>query len=78
MPDDVEAWFAAPGIDRHLVPTGATTMLGYGLMPYRPGRPGKSCIRCTSLDRIDTGGPTTLVRDAVAATAAGENAQSAG
>ena len=27
---------AAPGIDRQLVPTGSSTMLGYGLMPYRP------------------------------------------
>jgi hypothetical protein len=27
---------AAPGIDRQLVPVGSSTMLGYGLMPYRP------------------------------------------
>ena len=27
---------AAPGIDRQLVPVGASRMLGYGLMPYRP------------------------------------------
>ena len=27
---------AAPGIDRQLVPAGSTSMLGYGLMPYRP------------------------------------------
>ena len=26
----------APGIDRQLVPVGSSTMLGYGLMPYRP------------------------------------------
>lgn len=39
---------------------------------------GKSCIRFTSLDRVDTDELSTLVRDAVAATAAGENAYSAG
>ena len=38
---------------------------------------GKSCIRFTSLDRVDTDELSTLVRDAVAATAAGENAYSA-
>lgn len=27
---------AAPGIDRQLVPVGSQTMLGYGLMPYKP------------------------------------------
>ena len=27
---------AAPGFDRQLVPTGSTSLLGYGLMPYRP------------------------------------------
>ena len=27
---------AAPGIDRQLVPVGSGSMLGYGLMPYRP------------------------------------------
>jgi len=27
---------AAPGIDRQLVPAGSGSMLGYGLMPYRP------------------------------------------
>ncbi|MFW3171394.1 DUF1801 domain-containing protein [Geodermatophilus sp. CPCC 206100] len=27
---------AAPGIDRQLVPAGSQSMLGYGLMPYRP------------------------------------------
>ena len=112
---------AAPGIDRQLVPVGSTTMLGYGLMPYRPKSAkkttmwplislaaqkrhlslyvsavvdggylaesraerlgqvscGKSCIRFTSLDRVDTDELSTLVRDAVAATAAGENAYSA-
>ena len=108
---------AAPGIDRQLVPTGRSAMLGYGLMPYRPRSArqttmqplislaaqkrhlsvyvsavvdgcylaesraerlgtvscGKSCIRFTSLDRVDGGELSTLVRDAVAATAAGQN-----
>ncbi|TFV86011.1 DUF1801 domain-containing protein [Blastococcus sp. CT_GayMR16] len=112
---------AAPGIDRQLVPAGASAMLGYGLMPYRPRSAkettmwplialaaqkrhlslyvaavvdggylaetradrlgtvscGKSCIRFTSLDRVDTGALSELVRDAVAATAAGENGYSA-
>ena len=112
---------AAPGIDRQLVPVGATKMLGYGLMPYRPRSAkettswplislaaqkrhlslyvsavvdgaylaqsradrlgkvscGKSCIRFTSLDRVDTGELSALIRDAVAATASGENAYSA-
>ena len=27
---------AAPGIDRQLVPVGSQSMLGYGLMPYKP------------------------------------------
>ena len=27
---------AAPGLDRQLVPAGSQSMLGYGLMPYRP------------------------------------------
>jgi hypothetical protein len=112
---------AAPGIDRQLVPVGATAMLGYGLMPYRPRSAkettmwplialaaqkrhlslyvsavidggylaesradrlgtvscGKSCIRFTSLDRVDTDELSALVRDAVTATAAGENGYSA-
>ena len=112
---------AAPGIDRQLVPTGSTAMLGYGLMPYRPksakettswplialaaqkrhlslyvcavvdgqylaesraGRLGKvscgkSCVRFTSVDAIDADELSALVRDAVAATAAGDNAYSA-
>jgi hypothetical protein len=38
---------------------------------------GKSCIRFTSLDRVDTGALAALVRDAVASTAAGTNAYSA-
>lgn len=39
---------------------------------------GKSCIRFTSLDRVDTGALSDLVRDAVASTAHGRNAYSAG
>jgi Domain of unknown function (DU1801) len=113
---------AAPGIDRQLVPMGASAMLGYGLMPYKPKSAkettmwplialaaqkrhlslyvcavvdgaylaesradrlgkvscGKSCIRFTSLDTVDTDELTALVRDAVAATAAGDNAYTAG
>lgn len=38
---------------------------------------GKSCIRFNSLDRVDAGELAALVRDAVAATAAGTNAYSA-
>lgn len=111
----------APGIDRQLVPVGSSTMLGYGLMPYRPKSAktttmwplialaaqkrhlslyvcavvdgqylaearaerlgkvscGKSCVRFTSIDAIDADELTALVRDAVAATAAGDNAYSA-
>ena len=37
---------------------------------------GKSCIRFTSLDKVDAGELSTLIRDAVAATAAGDNAYS--
>jgi len=108
---------AAPGIDRQLVPTGSTAMLGYGMMPYRPrsakvttswpvialaaqkrhlslyvsavvdgqylaearagrlGRVscGKSCIRFSGLDAVDTTELTALLRDAVAATRDGSN-----
>ena len=39
---------------------------------------GKSCIRFTSLDRVDHGALTALLQDAVAATRAGGNAYSAG
>lgn len=39
---------------------------------------GKSCIRFTSLEKVDTEELGALVRDAVAATAAGDNAYSAG
>jgi hypothetical protein len=38
---------------------------------------GKSCVRFTSLDKVDTAEVSALVRDAVAATRAGENAYSA-
>lgn len=34
---------------------------------------GKSCIRFTSLDKVDTGELSALVRDAVTATSAGDN-----
>jgi hypothetical protein len=111
---------AAPGIDRQLVRAGSSSMLGYGLMPYRPrsatettrwplislaaqkrhislyvsavvdgeylaeqraarlGRVscGRSCVRFTSLDQVDAGELSALVRDAVAATAAGDNGYS--
>ena len=111
---------AAPGIDRQLVPAGSGSVLGYGLMPYRPRSAkesttwpliplaaqkrhlslyvcavvdgehlaesraaqlgkvscGKSCIRFTSLDRVDTVALDRLVRDAVASTAEGRNAYS--
>jgi hypothetical protein len=109
---------AAPGIDRQLVPMGSASMLGYGMMPYRPRSAtettswplialaaqkrhlslyvcavvdgaylaesraaelgkvscGKSCIRFSSLDRVDTVALDRLVRDAVASTAEGRNA----
>ncbi|TFV78250.1 DUF1801 domain-containing protein [Blastococcus sp. CT_GayMR19] len=38
---------------------------------------GKSCIRFTSLDRVDPDELSALVRDAVAVTAAGDNGYSA-
>ncbi|SFP57983.1 protein of unknown function (DU1801) [Geodermatophilus dictyosporus] len=109
---------AAPGLDRELVPAGSGTVLGYGLLPYRPrsareatrwplvslaaqkrhlslyvcavvdgaylpearaerlGRVscGRSCVRFTSLDRVDAGELAALVRDAAALTAGGGNA----
>ena len=39
---------------------------------------GKSCIRFSSLDRVDTVALDRLVRDAVASTAAGRNAYASG
>jgi uncharacterized protein YdhG (YjbR/CyaY superfamily) len=39
---------------------------------------GKSCIRFTSLDRVDRDELTALLQDAVAATEAGANAYSSG
>ena len=112
---------AAPDIDRQLVPTGPSAMLGYGLMPYKPRSAkettrwplialaaqkrhlslyvcavvdgaylaesradrlgkvscGKSCVRFTSLDAVDTDELAALVRDAVAITEAGDNGYSA-
>jgi hypothetical protein len=112
---------AAPGIDRQLVPVGTSTMLGYGLMPYKPKSAkestmwplialaaqkrhlslyvcavvdgsyvaetradrlgkvscGKSCIRFTSLEKVDARELSALVQEAVAVTAAGDNAYSA-
>ena len=109
---------AAPGLDRELVPAGSGTVLGYGLLPYRPrsatettrwplvslaaqkrhlslyvcavvdgaylpearaerlGRVscGRSCVRFTSLDRVDAGELAALVRDAAALTSSGRNA----
>jgi hypothetical protein len=38
---------------------------------------GKSCIRFTSLDKVDSAALSTLVRDALAATKAGDNAYTA-
>jgi hypothetical protein len=38
---------------------------------------GKSCIRFTSLEKVDTAELSALLRDAVAATAAGDNAYTA-
>ena len=108
---------AAPGIDRQLVGSMGSRMLGYGLMPYRPksakeattvplisltaqkrhlsmyvfavvdGRYlaearadklgkvscGKSCIRFTSLDKVDVIELDRLVRDAVRVTHDGTN-----
>ncbi len=109
---------AAPGIDRQLVGSMGSRMLGYGLMPYKPKSAkesttwpliavaaqkrhlslyvcavvdgaylpetradrlgtvscGKSCIRFSSLDKVDEGELRAVVRDAVAATRAGDNA----
>ena len=39
---------------------------------------GRSCIRFTTLDRVDQGELTALLQDAVAATRAGDNGYSAG
>ena len=39
---------------------------------------GKSCIRFTSLDRVDQDELTALLQDAVTATRAGDNAYSTG
>jgi Domain of unknown function (DU1801) len=112
---------AAPGIDRQLVGSMSSRMLGYGLMPYRPRSAkeettvplislaaqkrhlslyvfavvdgqylaearaeklgkvscGKSCIRFTTLDRVDVVELDRLVRDAVSVTHEGRNGATA-
>ena len=67
---------------RHLSLYVCAVVEGEYLAEARAGRLGrvscgKSCIRFTSLDRVDAGELGALVRDAVAATAAGSNAYSA-
>ena len=67
---------------RHLSLYVAAVVDGEYLAEARAGRLGKvscgkSCIRFTSLDTVDAGELSTLVRDAVAATAAGDNGYSA-
>jgi hypothetical protein len=66
---------------RHLSLYVAAVVDGEYLAEARAGRLGevscgKSCIRFRSLDAVDTDELTTLVRDAVAATAAGSNGYS--
>ena len=63
---------------RHLSLYVCAVVDGSYLAEARAGRLGrascgKSCIRFTSLDTVDVGELGTLVRDAVAATAAGDN-----
>ena len=67
---------------RHLSLYVCAVVEGEYLVEARAGRLGtvscgKSCIRFTSLDRVDAEELGALVRDAVAATAAGSNAYSA-
>ncbi len=67
---------------RHLSLYVCAVVDGEYLAEARAGRLGKvscgkSCIRFRSLDAVDTDELTTLVRDAVAATAAGDNGYSA-
>ncbi|SEK84458.1 hypothetical protein SAMN04515665_105211 [Blastococcus sp. DSM 46786] len=64
---------AAPGIDRQLVPAGSGRSGQLGRVPC-----GRSCIRLTSLDRVDTAALAEPVRDAVVATADGRNAAAEG
>ena len=66
---------------RRALITGVTGQDGSYLAETRADRLGKvscgkSCIRFTSLDRVDADELAALVRDAVAATAAGDNAYS--
>lgn len=66
---------------RHLSVYVCAVVDGGYLAEARAGRLGKvscgkSCIRFTSLDKVDTDELSALVRDAVAATAAGDNAYS--
>ena len=67
---------------RHLSLYVCAVVDGEYLAESRAGRLGrvscgKSCIRFTSLDSVDTDELSALVRDAVAATAAGNNGYSA-
>lgn len=67
---------------RHLSLYVSAVVDGEYLAEARAGRLGtvscgKSCVRFTSLDKVDAAELGTLVRDAVAATAAGGNAHSA-
>jgi hypothetical protein len=67
---------------RHLSLYVCAVVDGAYLAESRAGRLGKvscgkSCIRFTSLDKVDRDALTALVRDAVAVTAAGENSYSA-
>ncbi len=66
---------------RHLSLYVAAVVDGEYIAEARAGRLGKvscgkSCIRFTSLDKVDAQELSALVRDAVAATAAGTNAYS--
>ena len=68
---------------RHLSLYVSAVVDGHYLAEARAGRLGrvscgKSCIRFTSLDRVDAAELSALVRDAVAATDAGSNAYSGG
>ena len=68
---------------RHLSLYVCAVVGGAYLAESRAGRLGrvscgKSCIRFTSLDRVDRAELTALLQDAVAATRAGANAYSAG
>ena len=66
---------------RHLSLYVCAVVEGEYIAEQRAGRLGKvscgkSCVRFTSLDKVDAGELSALVRDAVAAQAAGENAYS--